>query len=196
MLGTAGRLALEAEDRYHLIIGREGWAYVLTPDLPYADVWLRLEREEEGRYVISSLHIEGAVDGPLIRSLPLSRLEAAANGPRLDQAIQWLIKEGLPVGPGLWPDAAERDELLESPRITRNRAPRLKLHVPGEGVARKPDDFYRRVAQSYSWLAARTPRPAAELAERNDVPVTTVHRWVKEARRRGLLGPGRPGRAG
>jgi hypothetical protein len=27
------------------------------------------------------------------------------------------------------------------------------------------------------------------------VPVTTVHRWVKEARRRGLLGPGRRGGA-
>ena len=30
-----------------------------------------------------------------------------------------------------------------------------------------------------------------ELAEINGVPPTTVHRWIKEARRRGLLGPGR-----
>ena len=29
-----------------------------------------------------------------------------------------------------------------------------------------------------------------------DVPVTTAHRWVKEARRRGFLPPGRKGRRG
>jgi hypothetical protein len=145
--------------------------------------------------MVIGLHVEGAVDGPLLRSLPLSRLEAAANGPGLHRSIKWRVEEGPPVGPGQWPDDAERDRLLESP-LMRERAPRLKLHIPGEGVARKPDDFYRRVAQAYSWLAGRTPRPAAELAERNDVPLSTVHRWIKEARRRGLLGPGRPGRAG
>jgi len=36
----------------------------------------------------------------------------------------------------------------------------------------------------------------ANLAEANGVPVSTVHRWVKEARRRGFLPPGRPGRSG
>jgi hypothetical protein len=191
----AGRLALFAEDRYRLIIGRAGWAYVLSSELEDAQVWLRLERTDTGRYVVSSLHIEGAVDGPLLRSLPLSRLEAAANGPGLDRSIQWRIEEGSPVGPGLWPDPAERDHLLESFLMTE-RAPRLKFHVPAEGVSKKPDEFYVRVAKAYSWLAGRTSRPAAELAERNDVPLSTVHRWVKEARRRGLLGPGRPGRAG
>ncbi len=51
------------------------------------------------------------------------------------------------------------------------------------------DDFYRRVAASYSALARQVTRPAAELAEANDLPVTTVHTWVKEARRCGSSRP-------
>jgi transposase-like protein len=41
-----------------------------------------------------------------------------------------------------------------------------------------------------------TARPVAELAGANEVPVATAQRWVKEARRGGLLAPGRPGKAG
>ena len=33
---------------------------------------------------------------------------------------------------------------------------------------------------------APVARPAVELATANDVPVSTVHAWIKEARRRGL----------
>jgi hypothetical protein len=41
-----------------------------------------------------------------------------------------------------------------------------------------------------------SPRPVADLATANEVPVSTAQRWVKEARRRGLLAPGHPGKAG
>ena len=37
---------------------------------------------------------------------------------------------------------------------------------------------------------------ASDLARTHGVPVTTAHRWVKEARRRGFLPPGSPGKAG
>jgi transposase-like protein len=68
----------------------------------------------------------------------------------------------------------------------------------GQGApgSRKSDEFYQRVAASYSARAARTSRPAVEMANDNGVPVTTVHRWVKEARRRGFLPPGQKGRRG
>ena len=59
-----------------------------------------------------------------------------------------------------------------------------------------PDAFYVAVAAVYRQLAATSPRPVADLARDNAVPVTTAQRWVKEARRRGMLGPGRPGKAG
>lgn len=69
----------------------------------------------------------------------------------------------------------------------------LKLSIPTGG--KKPDSFYEQVATRWTWLTITKPRggprrPANELAEANDVPVTTVHRWVKEARRRGMLAPG------
>jgi hypothetical protein len=56
--------------------------------------------------------------------------------------------------------------------------------------------FYRDVARAYLDLAQSSTRPATELATTHAVPVTTAHRWIKEARRRGFLPPGRPGKAG
>jgi hypothetical protein len=58
------------------------------------------------------------------------------------------------------------------------------------------DDFYRDVAKKYSAAARAYRRPAVQIAEANGVPTATVHRWVKEARRRGFLGVARPGKAG
>lgn len=60
----------------------------------------------------------------------------------------------------------------------------------------RSDDFYAHVAAIYRHLAAKTRQPVASIAEANAVPKTTAHRWVKEARARGHLPPGRPGKAG
>lgn len=59
-----------------------------------------------------------------------------------------------------------------------------------------PEAFYKLVAQAYNAAVARTDKPAKMLAEQADVPVPTVHRWIAEARRRGLLPPARRGKAG
>jgi hypothetical protein len=60
----------------------------------------------------------------------------------------------------------------------------------------KPDDFYEKVAIAYERLSVRSNRPAAEIAEAIEVPLTTVHRWVKRARQLGYLPPGQKGRRG
>jgi hypothetical protein len=78
--------------------------------------------------------------------------------------------------------------------VSPTRRPRARLRVPETN--RKPESFYRQVAAVYTELAAHGNRPAVELAEANGVPITTAHRWVKEARRRGFLPPGQKGRAG
>jgi hypothetical protein len=70
---------------------------------------------------------------------------------------------------------------------------RKRLKVP---AGAKSDGFYRQVASVYGALAATSNRPAVELAEANGVPVTTAHRWINEARRRGFLPPGQKGRRG
>jgi transposase-like protein len=59
-----------------------------------------------------------------------------------------------------------------------------------------PEEFYRLVATAYGEYAAESNAPAKGIAEEAGVPVTTVHRWIREARRRGFLPPARKGRAG
>jgi hypothetical protein len=60
----------------------------------------------------------------------------------------------------------------------------------------KDDSFYQRIAEIYGQVAVASKRPAKDLAETWKVPITTVHRWVREARRRGHLLPAEQGRRG
>jgi len=71
------------------------------------------------------------------------------------------------------------------------------MPAPSGGPGRNHgDEFYRRVADRYAELARTVRAPAQALADANDVPVTTARRWTKEARNRGFLPPGTPGKAG
>lgn len=78
--------------------------------------------------------------------------------------------------------AAGGTERPERPRLTR----------PGGD----PEEFYPLVARAYFEYAPKTRAPAKEIATEAGVPVTTVHRWIREARRRGFLPPARKGKAG
>ena len=53
-------------------------------------------------------------------------------------------------------------------------------------TGRLPDQFYRMIAGEYVAAGKATHRPAHEVAARYSVPISTVHGWVKEARRRAL----------
>jgi hypothetical protein len=75
-----------------------------------------------------------------------------------------------------------------TPMLLASRVRNLTLRVP-EGQP-KPDSFYREVARLFGEASVNSPRPAAVIAEANEVKVSTVHGWVKEASRRGLLAPG------
>ena len=160
-----------------------------------ARVFVRVEPAPDGRLALTGLRIEGQLSAELLREIPVGRIEAAANA-------QLVVGQpaGAPVGsrppasgpPGTYDDGWETagGVLVERP-VSRRR-----LRV-GETEGRgRPDSFYEAVAAAYRNLARRSSRPAAELAEEHGVPVTTAHRWVKEARRRGFLAPGRPGKAG
>lgn len=71
------------------------------------------------------------------------------------------------------------------------RIPHIK---PPEG--RLTDDFLKDVADAYRWVTDANESPSPAIAQMADVPVRTVHRWVYEARKRGILPPARAGRAG
>lgn len=79
-----------------------------------------------------------------------------------------------------------------------NRGPvdpgeRSKLHRPDGSDSQT---FYRLVARAYGEYSTGSKAPVKAIAEEADVPVTTAHRWVREARRRGYLPPARKGAAG
>jgi hypothetical protein len=134
-----------------------------------SSVRVRVAEGADGRLHLVDLHIEGEVSAEVLRSVPVGRIEAAANAQLHASA----------------PDSPPR-----------RRGAVIAARLRTNAVQGYPDAFYDAVASTYRHLAATTPRPVAELAEANDVPVTTAQRWVKEARRRHLLAPGRPGKAG
>jgi hypothetical protein len=140
--------------------------------------------------------VELRVDGPLLDSNTLRRLPLAFMETFANTVWRTDLQDMLDVAPEgdlhdrnyMPPQFSEPGSIRRS--IVRKTA---RLKIP-DGA--KPDSFYRQVAKTYSHLARGSNRPAADLAEANDVPVTTTHRWVKEARRRGFLPPGRKGRRG
>lgn len=52
--------------------------------------------------------------------------------------------------------------------------------------------FLKRIAEQYTEHVQAKVMPAPAIAEAENAPVRTVHRWIYEARKRGLLPPGTP----
>lgn len=148
-----------------------------------ARIWFG--RDENRRLYAYKVEVTGPTVTPeALRTFPLSRMVAFLNGtsPAQQRAAFALAAGGevLLVGENRW---------LESKR------PSMKLRIPT--TRKKPNSFYQGVAYRQGWLVDEGVRnPASVIAEANDVPVTTVHRWIKEARARGLLPAGQKGRAG
>lgn len=140
------------------------------------------------REVLLSLP-DGSIGGRLLRDLPLTKIEAAANRPVFYRAVLDLVlAEHVGMIPFPWSSGPDADSSWWFAEPEKPRAPRLKLRVPaGRG---RPDEFYQAVAERFAYLQTVSQSPARDLAAANDVEVTTVHGWVKEARRRGLLASG------
>jgi hypothetical protein len=174
-----------------------GWLLLVAQD--GARFQVRFALSETGRLEPVELYVPPGgwqMDARSLGRLPVMHAVTRANSPDLRAAIlEQLDQPPLPgVDPPvpLWQPPGPLNDVKQAVAIRRRRSTRLM--VP-EGP-RKPDSFYRRVAVTYSALADHSTRPAAELAEANGVPTTTVHRWVKEARKRGFLAPGHKGRRG
>ncbi len=168
-------------------------------------LFVQVARSDNGRVVLVGLRIDGAPTADLLRSIPVGRIEAAAN------AQLTLAEAGSAARGKDMPEPAVRVRTrtpapaagygweTTDPRRALDRPPAAAApdHNGAEVTRRgRPDDFYQEIAHAYLALAQTSTRPASDLAETRAVPVTTTHRWVKEARRRGFLPPGRPGTAG
>jgi hypothetical protein len=170
-----------------LSIGAGGWVDYADADVPEW-VSVRVQPDPNGRLVIVELHLaRDRVDSDALRRLPLGRIEAMVNDPRHVDAIR--AHAATAPRPEVEPAAGQRRQRWAPKEITWE----VELDVP---KGRKPEAFWRQLADVYRDAAALSRRPAAEIAEAVGVPVVTVHRWVAEARKRGLLPPASPGRRG
>jgi hypothetical protein len=180
----------------HLRAADDGWHQwhddVPEGDEPPVTVRVRLGEGDDGRLHLVEMHVDGELSAEVLRSIPVGRIEAAANAQLHPSASAPL---GLDLASAFGDDALGDDDVFPSGAGSFADAvlPPALRDSAGGGYR---DEFYGAVAAIYRSLAASTPRPVAEMAGANDVPVTTAQRWVKEARRRGLLAPGRPGKAG
>lgn len=165
-------------------LGEGGW--VRVDGVPgVEEVEIRVAETSGGRFAIVEIRLDASViTADVMRAIPIGKIEAGINGPGVVDDIRDLAS--LP-NPGRFVSAGEFE------RPASRWAGRAQLKVPAE--RKKPDEFYARVARLFSELSLRDSSPAVTIARANDVPPSTVHRWVKEARRRGLLAPGQRGRA-
>jgi hypothetical protein len=119
------------------------------------------------------LQNEAGIDMEMLRSIPVHRIEAAYNSIENQGMARKSIDQRICLGTG---------HSVAAPTDRR-------IAVPAGG--KYPDAFYRSVAMLYQSLVVAGERPAPVIAEANAVPVSTVHRWIKEARARGILAPAR-----
>jgi hypothetical protein len=173
----------------------DGW-YEWRQDEPSlaGTVLVRVAVGPGGRLVLTGLRIDGTPSAELLRAIPVGRIEAAANAQLAAEEAPGgttpvVSLRARPVTPPVAEDIGW--EMVEPLLAVVRAAPSQSARLRG-----RPDIFYREVADVYLEYAQASPRPACDLAERHSVPVSTAHRWVKEARRRGFLPPGRPGKSG
>jgi hypothetical protein len=169
------------QTRARLDFEGDGWVGYTPPGQRYAQRIRLSFNPSAGRWVVVVVHFEYfRITARMLRDLPLGKIEAwvnqlaqqglvdpAADPAKLSDTVQFAVE-----GTALWVDALP--------------------DAPAKGA--KPDEFYRRIGEIYGKAALASPRPAAELAAAWEVPLTTVHRWVRVARSRGYLPPTEKGR--
>lgn len=161
-----------------------------------AEVHVRVAAGAGGRLGLAELRIIGEPTSEVLRAIPVGRIEAAANAQLtvVDDAVS-----PMPASPHRRhrPSRGRPGDSLDGWDAPTPAGPAAPGDAERSGRPRgRPDRFYADIADAYRQLAQTSRRPAADLAARHEVPLTTAHRWIKEARRRGFLAPGRPGKAG
>ncbi|MGO1316987.1 MAG: hypothetical protein ACTMIR_08120 [Cellulomonadaceae bacterium] len=118
------------------------------------------------------------VASPILRELPTSKIEAAINRRQFAVTSTSKFQGGkltLPSGRAL-----RSDEVMKP-----------------LGDPKRTPDFYELVALQHARLIDDDdPNPTATMARISRVPLSTAQGWVARARRKGLMPPGRRGRAG
>lgn len=158
-------------------------------------VLVRVTVSHDGRRVLSGLRIDGTPSASLLRAIPLGKIEATANaqfaatGDLTGVPPTASNLRARPVAP---PAATATGWDTVDPAVALARTEPVQRHR----TRGRPDTFYQEVATVYRTYAQTSTGPARDIADQRGVPISTAHRWVKEARRRGFLPPGHPGKIG
>lgn len=187
-----------------------GWARVEDPRIP-GWAWVGLFRQDDGRVRVGTLVVDqqrGRVGNPgaglpitaeVLRAVNVAEVEREANRHAdelgdLDGAVAWSD------APGHDPVTIIRRTLggtdsdpTYRPRGAAGRQYRLTGSPP---PGRIPDEYLRRVVRAYHSAVEHGQAPAPAIAESTGASVNTVRSWVKKARQRGLMPPGRAGYTG
>jgi hypothetical protein len=167
--------------RASLAFEGDGWVGYTPPGKRYGTRIHLSFKPGPGRWVVDVVEFKDfRVTARALRDLPLGKIEAWVNQ---------LAQQGLvdPIEAKL-SDAVQFGDSIEGLVSWIDALP----DAPASGA--KPDEFYRRIGEIYGKAALASPRPAAEMAEAWDVPLSSVHRWVRVARARGYLPPTEKGR--
>ncbi len=167
----------------------EGWVLYDSSKLPVSISVRFVEISQRLVPVEVRISRDEGINVGLLRKIPLGRLEALANS----SGIADTIRQALAV------DHATRARAEDGSRSSGSARAWIwpkdaRVDVPTGRPY--PDSFYQAVATAYDGLLECGRPPAPTIAEANKVPVTTVHRWVRETRKRGFLPPATPGKAG
>jgi hypothetical protein len=156
-------------------------ARILDPELRWNALVTFVELD--GRLRVADVEIHGgALDVSTWRSFPLARIETRANEARTRQLLDHYADMHM----------RSREVLEDVPAS----AEKMTLVVKRPPRPPYPDSVYLTLANNYRWCVLVGLPPAQSIADANGVPVRTVYGWFREARRRGILEPGRKGRAG
>ena len=177
---TFGTLPRMNDQRISFNVGMGGWTRVgwdsrqalvrfeLNPDgktWRIADVWMRDPSRD------------------VLRSLPLSRIENAANANAV-VVLGLAIGRTAEVPADPWTMFAGAPEPVPYDRLRLERPKGKQLDA----------DFYKRVAIAYRGALADGENPRQTLARDSGAAPDTVARWIREARRRGYLSKTEPGK--
>ena len=151
-------------------------------------VYIRLQRQvfavpEEVR-ITGIVHLPGvpgeAITSKILRELPTALIEQAVNQRLFAMTTATTITGN------------QKITLPSGAKVARR-----ELLKPLTGTGKTNKDFYHLVALQQGELVRQGDKnPSATMAKINDAPLTTVQGWVAKARHKGLLPPGRRGRAG
>ena len=177
------------------MVDRDGIVFYEDPDLGRS-VWIRMRRASDQRWEVDELYLP-PTDRPVstddLRRIPIGRIETTCNDPAMSSQLRAKMTRK-PMG--LEARARQAGDVARAFRGSRSSeaepTPR-RIDVPRQRPF--PPAFFVAVAEAYV-AEAPTGRPAARIAEQTKTPVSTVHRWIRECRLRGLLPPARPGKAG